>query len=746
MELESVSCKGIYKFFFLMAWIIFVNGAPQLETNVQESCVLSLTIPKDSIKSSCNMNEQVVRKMHSMESQFNHFRTKLGALEIRLPEIVLNSNRYGDKVEQLELVIAKESTYYKHMDQRIKALEEAVAKDREGSSAKHITEPDTLLDPIRPLIMAELQQMKEDLRRDLTEEIRKEKEKEEKISKETLISSVKPMLLAEMQYVKEEILKSMKNMMSIKILDQTEEIGSSDEVGNHIVEDVVQPENHLNMVADQSVMKDEEPLLKGMARTLHSLDEGNVTILSNKKDIQQLENLTKEIEFVEKTNDNFSEKSEILVENLQKTIEILQNVAKTNLAKDLDEKIDKLSTEMEIKLKSITNKCNEIYLTKEVKSNELEDRIDEISQNFTLQNEKVEDYVKKLNLSDDLRKINTSLSNAKIEMQSMDRRIDSYTNDVYLDTKIQTKVENIKSSLQLSLMGIQSNLASYENKLSHLERQNNLSSTLLNHFKKTLIHNHNQTDVNFENVKSEITEIENRLKEEMTQKMNTKSLESRLEGLETEFMFFQSRVTTLQKNSTIGDNKLDIKLAELNSKTQSIDWQLTSLHDHAQRILEIERNQTLMKNNYDLMREVMKLVHLEQKLRHNRWIEFNFTHHSLKNSCHKKQYVKRNPISKNGLGAYVGVQLCTSTRYKILLGNSLDEEFLDIGDQYGHGQDHCQFIGGESEYGVTVDTEFPSAMGMKAFMRKQWDEKPHLGFLSFMTPTPSWYECGMSLP
>jgi hypothetical protein len=33
-----------------------------------------------------------------------------------------------------------------------------------------------------------------------------------------------------------------------------------------------------------------------------------------------------------------------------------------------------------------------------------------------------------------------------------------------------------------------------------------------------------------------------------------------------------------------------------------------------------------------------------------------------------------------------------------------------------------------------------------AFMRRQWDEKPHLGYLSFMTPTPSWYECGISLP
>ena len=704
--------KGLHVIFLLTTWIFFINGAPPSSSLNQESCVLSLTIPKDSIKSSCNMNEEVLRKMHSMEVQFNHYRTQVGSLEIRFPEIVLNMNRYNDKVEQLELVIAKESTYYKHMEERINTLEEAVVKEENTDSKKHINEPDTLLDPLRPYVMAELQQMKENLQKELKEEMKKEKEKV--FTKEELISTIKPLILAEMQYVKQEIIKSLKDTMTIRILDQNEEIGSSDEIGNHIVEEITpSPEQEqVNMVSDKGVEKD-ETLLHEMARTLHTLEQNNVSIISNKGDIENLENNTKEIKNEKMIIEKLSDNSRVLTENLQRTIDILHRVAKENVAKDLNEKIEKLSSEIELKIDSVISKFDEKTLAIEGKAKKLEDSLEEIAQNFSSQNQKVNNYVQKLNFSESIQKVNKSVNNMKVDIQSMDRRIDSYTNDIVLDTKIQTKFENVKFNLDLSLMGTKSSLASFENKLTQVERQGNLSMTLLNHFKKTLVHNHNESNVKMENLQSEIKEMENNLKDEMTNKMNTENLEIKLEDLEHEFMFFKRSVDNLRENSTVEDRKLDIKLAELSSKTQSIDWQLTSLHDHAQRILEIERNQTLIKNNYDLMRELMKLVHLEQKLKHNRWIEFNFTHHSTQNACQNKQYVKRNHISKDGLGAYVGVQLCSATRYKLFLGNSLDEDFLDIGDQYGHGQDHCQFIGGKSETGVKVDTKFPSAMGEK---------------------------------
>lgn len=736
----------LHNIFIVVIWILYVNGAPPSTTppTAQETCVLSLTIPKDSIKSSCNMNEEVVRKMHSMEVQFNHYRNQGGALDIRMQEIALKMNRYNDKVEQLELVIAKESTYSKHMDERVKSLEEAVVKEENTNSVKHITEPDTLLDPLRPHIMAELHQMKDDLRKEILNEIAKEKG--EKMTKEAILSSIKPLLLAEMQYVKQEILKSLKDTVTIRILDQNEEIGSSDETGNHIVEDVKQPpKEQLNMVSDQGVEKDLSSL-HDMARTLHTIEKSNVSLISSTENVETLENLTKSFESdttEDEDNQKQSENSIILRENLQKAVEILQNVAKENVAKDINDKIDKISAHLEKRIDLIVSKLNEKSLMLEDTAKKLEISLEEISQNFSLQNQKINEQAKSLNSSEKIQQMNETMFKMKFDIQSMDRRIDGYTNDIVLDSKIQTKVENIRSSLDFSLTLMKSTL---ENKLEQVERQGNLSSTLLKHFQKTLMNNHNETDVNFENMKSEMSEIEHRLTEEMSKKMNTKVLEMRLEGLETDVMFVKNNIKNLQTNSTMEDTKLGIKISELSSKTQSMDWQLTSLHDHAQRILEIERNQTLLKNNYDVLREVMKLVHLEQKLKHDRWIEFNFTHHSTQNACHNKQYVKRNHISQNGLGAYVGVQLCSPTRYKLFLGNSLDEDFLDIGDQYGHGQDHCQFIGGQSENGVIVDTKFPSAMGEKAFMRKQWDDKPHIGYLSFMTPTPSWYECGISLP
>lgn len=716
--------------FFISFWICNTIGAPQSEVSVQkgqESCVLTLTIPKESIKSDCSMNEQLLRKMQSMESQFNHYKTLVGALEIRLPEIVLNMNRYNDKVEQLELMIAKESTYFKHMDGKIKVLEEALSKTSESNKKTQQSEPDTLLDPLRPYVMAELQQMKEDLRKELLKEIIKEnnKEKMETLTDDKLTSAIKPLILAEMQYVKEEILKSMKNRMTVKMLDQNEEIGSSDEIGEHISEEAsIQPVNQqinmLNMAADQGVTKDRT--MQEMARTIHTIND-NVNVSVEDLESEVSVNITNDFESTTNITNRNSTKSEIsenpyiLTESLKKTINMLQSMAQKNMAKEINDKIELVRKEVEAKLEKAIGDFS-VKLDKKVtelgdNTNSLDEKFQGLASNLTDQQHDLTRLVQKVNFSDNIKILNRTVSQILTDIQSMDRRIDSYTNDVALDSKIQTKVESIKTNLEMSLLGIQSSVSSFENKISQLERQSNLSLTLVNHFKKTIIHNHNETHVNFESMKSDISELENRLKEEISEKTNVADLEDRLQDLEMDYLFSERSIEALKKNSSTGYRKLDIKLSELNSKTQSIEWQLTSLQDHAQRILEIERNQTIIKNNHDLMNKVLDLIHLEQKLGHDRWIEFNFTQHSLSNACNKKQLVKRNKVTKNGLGTYVGVQLCSPTRYKIFLGNSLDEEFLDIADQYGYGQDHCQFIGGETEKEVKVDIKHPSPMGMK---------------------------------
>uniref|UniRef100_A0A8C3F9S8 ABI family member 3 binding protein n=1 Tax=Chrysemys picta bellii TaxID=8478 RepID=A0A8C3F9S8_CHRPI len=68
------------------------------------------------------------------------------------------------------------------------------------------------------------------------------------------------------------------------------------------------------------------------------------------------------------------------------------------------------------------------------------------------------------------------------------------------------------------------------------------------------------------------------------------------------------------------------------------------------------------------------------------WTEVPFNSNSY-SECKGKQYVKRTWYKK-----FVGVQLCNSLRYKIYLSDSLTGQFYDIGDERGHGEDHCQFV------------------------------------------------------
>uniref|UniRef100_A0A3B4Y6F2 Target of Nesh-SH3-like n=1 Tax=Seriola lalandi dorsalis TaxID=1841481 RepID=A0A3B4Y6F2_SERLL len=91
------------------------------------------------------------------------------------------------------------------------------------------------------------------------------------------------------------------------------------------------------------------------------------------------------------------------------------------------------------------------------------------------------------------------------------------------------------------------------------------------------------------------------------------------------------------------------------------------------------------------------------------WTQFPFKADAY-SECSGKQYVKRTWYRK-----FVGIQLCNSLRYKIYLSDSLNGKFYNIGDQTGHGEDHCQFVDsfldGRTGNQMFAD-ELPSKLGI----------------------------------
>uniref|UniRef100_A0A4W6D9J1 ABI family, member 3 (NESH) binding protein a n=1 Tax=Lates calcarifer TaxID=8187 RepID=A0A4W6D9J1_LATCA len=112
------------------------------------------------------------------------------------------------------------------------------------------------------------------------------------------------------------------------------------------------------------------------------------------------------------------------------------------------------------------------------------------------------------------------------------------------------------------------------------------------------------------------------------------------------------------------------------------------------------------------------------------WTQFPFKSDAY-SECSGKQYVKRTWYRK-----FVGIQLCNSLRYKIYLSDSLNGKFYNIGDQTGHGEDHCQFMFAD---------QLPSRPGFYRAMRQEPVNFGEIGGKSHVTYV-GWYECGTPIP
>ncbi|XP_026150328.1 target of Nesh-SH3 isoform X3 [Mastacembelus armatus] len=124
------------------------------------------------------------------------------------------------------------------------------------------------------------------------------------------------------------------------------------------------------------------------------------------------------------------------------------------------------------------------------------------------------------------------------------------------------------------------------------------------------------------------------------------------------------------------------------------------------------------------------------------WTQFPFKADAY-SECSGKQFVKRTWYRK-----FVGIQLCNSLRYKIYLSDSLNGKFYNIGDQTGHGEDHCQFVDsfldGRTGSQLFAD-QLPSRQGFYRALRQEPVSFGEIGGNSHVTYV-GWYECGTPIP
>ncbi|XP_033865176.2 target of Nesh-SH3-like isoform X12 [Acipenser ruthenus] len=124
------------------------------------------------------------------------------------------------------------------------------------------------------------------------------------------------------------------------------------------------------------------------------------------------------------------------------------------------------------------------------------------------------------------------------------------------------------------------------------------------------------------------------------------------------------------------------------------------------------------------------------------WTEYPFQSDSY-SECNGKQFVKRTWYRK-----FVGVQLCNSLRYKIYLSDTLAGTFYNIGDQTGHGEDHCQFVDSflDGRTGQQFpNDQLPQRQGYYRAIRQEPVTFGEIGGKAQINYV-QWYECGTTIP
>ncbi|KAK3102579.1 hypothetical protein FSP39_012336 [Pinctada imbricata] len=142
----------------------------------------------------------MLRKMQALEGQFQRMRRELRLMENRLPKLVNDQSQYSKKVDRIEFTLSRTGTYYKRLEDRVHVLESRLSTDENAilDTQRRVTSPDTLMDPVRPYIVAEMQKYKDDVHQSVVNEI-----------VPTIIASNNSFL----SDLKDDILKQLKNDM-----------------------------------------------------------------------------------------------------------------------------------------------------------------------------------------------------------------------------------------------------------------------------------------------------------------------------------------------------------------------------------------------------------------------------------------------------------------------------------------------------------------------------------------------------
>lgn len=150
------------------------------------------------------------------------------------------------------------------------------------------------------------------------------------------------------------------------------------------------------------------------------------------------------------------------------------------------------------------------------------------------------------------------------------------------------------------------------------------------------------------------------------------------------------------------NESINIMKGNLLGKIQHVNFTMQLLKSHTKnQSEEMQKQANVIKHLNEILNSTSLRINAMKKellqfrtevlVNSGRWAPYNFSFHNITSDCYGTRYIKKIPYH---VGRYVGVILCGQPeRYKILLSNKMFSGYLDIADNLGSGDDHCEFVG-----------------------------------------------------
>ena len=642
--------------FFFLWWIVLQAVTSQVSSmtnSIGQDCVVSLTIPMDKIKSSCNSDERTLRKMQALEAKLERMYTSVRGFEVRMPQITNHLNGNQETMKRLEFNLAQSATYVKRLEDRVLDLEAKLSQIEKGdyTVSQRDNSLDSLLDPVRPMVMHEMERFKQEWMKNMAENI-----------VPAILNSENKLGVA----FKDKLIQTLRTHIKMSNFRPSEIVESSSEIedfNNSTNEEDFETEFMIvskptKVMETSSESPWDSRALDMLARTLKTVSlVSNDTIPAN---------VTSDEEGT--STSSFDHHEESLIK--------LLTFVKSQVSKEVNERL----SEIDFKIQNISD----IFQTR---SEVLENNISNYQEMENNQRNSME-----RNISD----IRGGLSLLETKFQqgltSLPKTIENHTN-----SKLSSLETTFSQKLQQAISRIDSDIYTQN-------RRVNMSANLVKIFQETLAKYQNQSRTEINQLQQKVADLSLAMK--ATAKDDSDVMKERLRYLEEEIqavsdtqLFMEQGIEKFRTSFTNSYQNTQNEIRNLNRQLQDVEYEVLGIDQLkvSMGTQDIALNNTVEKvNSFEIKLNNIQKTFSDftvEVMSEDQWVPFNFTNSFFRNDCEGGKKLIRKSFFGASVVKFVGVQLCSKSRYKIFLGTSKGGMFYDIGDKAGRGEDHCQFVG-----------------------------------------------------